>query len=104
VATKIFWGKFAENKNSSNNYGTSRKRLIEGLNRSLQNLGMDYVDILFCHKYDEDTPTLEVVQTMKTLIGSGKVLYWGTSSWPPVRLMEAVLLCDIAGCPRPIAE
>ena len=65
VATKIFWGKFGENKNACNNLGTSRKRLIEGLNRSLSNLGMDYVDILFCHRYDEDTPTLEVVQTMK---------------------------------------
>ena len=61
VSTKIFWGKFEENNNFANNFGTSRKRLIEGLNRSLNNLQMEYVDVVFCHRYDEDTPTLEVV-------------------------------------------
>jgi len=104
VSTKIFWGKFDDNTNFSNNFGTSRKRLIEGLDRSLKNLGLDYVDVLFCHRYDEDTPTIEVVQTMKSIIESGKALYWGTSTWPAVRVMEAMLLSDIVGCPRPIAE
>lgn len=78
--------------------------MIEGFNRSLKNLQMDYVDILFCHRYDYETPTIEVVQTIKQIIDSGKAFYWGTSFWPAVRLMEAVLLCDIIGCPRPIAE
>lgn len=104
VSTKIFWGKFADNTNGINNIGTSRKRLIEGLNRSLKNLGMDYVDIVFCHRYDCHTPTIEVVQTMKSIIESGKAFYWGTSTWPATRVMEAMLLCDIVGCPRPIAE
>jgi voltage-dependent potassium channel beta subunit len=104
VSTKLFWGRFDENNNFVNNFGTSRKRLIEGLNRSLANLKMEYVDILFCHRYDEETPTIEVVQTMKSIIDSGKALYWGTSTWPAIRVMEAMLLCDIVGCPRPIAE
>lgn len=104
VSSKIFWGKFSENTNGHNNFGTSRKRLIEGLERSLKNLQLDYVDVLFCHRYDHETPTIEVVQTMKSIISSGKALYWGTSTWPAVRVMEAMLLCDIVGCPRPIAE
>ena len=104
VSTKIFWGRFPENTNDANNMGTSRKRLQEGLDRSLKNLQLDYVDVLFCHRYDDHTPTMEVIRAMKDLIAQGKAHYWATSSWPPVRVMEAILLCDIVGCPRPIAE
>ena len=104
ITTKIFFGKFPDNTNAVNNMGTSRKRLIEGLDRSLKNLQLDYVDVLFCHRYDDDTPTREVVETMKELIAQGKILYWGTSTWPGARVIEAILLADILGCPRPIAE
>ena len=104
ISTKIFFGKFPTNNNSHNNVGCSRKRLIEGLDRSLANLDFPYVDIVFCHRYDDGTPTLEVVQTIKSLIDQGKCFYWGTSTWPAVRVMEAILLCDAIGCPRPIAE
>ena len=104
VSTKIFSGKFPENTTRVNNVGCSRKRLIEGLNRSLKNLEFDYVDVVFCHRYDEGTPTIETVQAIKAIITSGKALYWATSTWPPVKLMEAIHLCDAIGCPRPIAE
>lgn len=104
VSTKIFFGKFDENKNSHNNMGCSRKRLVEGLDRSLKNLDMEYVDVVFCHRYDNETPTMEVVLAIKSIIESGKALYWGTSTWPAVRVMEAMLMCDAVGCPRPIAE
>lgn len=104
VSTKIFWGDFEEDTINVNNRGISRKRLMEGLNRSLKNLEMDYVDVVFCHRYDEETTTLEVVEAMKAILDSGKAIYWGTSAWPPVRVMEAMLLCDIYHCPRPIAE
>ena len=104
ITTKIFWGKFAHNTTAINNNGTSRKRLQEGLDRSLKNLQLDYVDVLFCHRYDYETPTIEVVQAMKELIASGKALYWATSTWPVERVIEAILLADKIGCPRPIAE
>ena len=104
IYTKIFWGRFPENTNGVNNNGTSVKHLKEGLNRSLKNLQTDYVDLVLCHRYDQDTPTREVVQTMKHLIAENKTLYWGTSAWPVERVMEAILLCDILGCPRPICE
>ena len=104
VATKIFWGKHPENTNTANNLGTSRKRLFEGVERSLKNLQLDYVDVLFAHRYDDETPTIEVVRAFKDLIAQGKTFYWGTSTWPAVRVMEAILLCKIEGCPKPIAE
>lgn len=104
VSTKIFNGDYPENSNTFNNIGTSRKRIIEGLDRSLQNLQMEYVDVVFCHKWDPKCPMTEVVLAMKTVISQGKAHYWATSNYPPVRLMEAILTCDILGCPRPIAE
>lgn len=104
LTTKIFWGKQKENVNAKNVFGVSRKHLIEGVNRSLKLLQHDYVDILFCHRYDHTTPTKEVCETMKILIESGKVLYWGTSEWPAARIMEAIHICDKIGAPRPIAE
>ena len=60
VATKIFWGKFETEDNTIiNSFGTSRKHLIEGVERSLKNLELEYIDVLFCHRYDAETPTLE---------------------------------------------
>lgn len=78
VSTKIFWGKFPDNTTRINNFGTSAKRLREGIDRSLKNLGLPYVDVVFCHRYDEGTPTLEVVRAIKKILDSGKALYWGT--------------------------
>ena len=102
VSTKIYGEKHPDNK--VNSVGCSRKRLYEGLVRSLKHLQLDYVDVVFCHRYDEGTPTIETVQAIKDLITTGKALYWATSTWPPVKIMEAIHLCDAIGCPRPIAE
>ena len=104
VGTKIFFGQHAENVNPANNLGTSRKRIVEGLERSLKRLQLDYVDVVFCHRYDNNTPTIEVCQAMKTVIDQGKALYWATSNWPAARIMEAIFLSDQIGGYRPIAE
>lgn len=104
VTTKIFYGHHAENVNPANNNGTSRKRIAEGLDRSLKRLQLDYVDVVFCHRYDNSTPTIEVCQAMKTVIDQGKALYWATSNWPAARIMEAIFLSDQIGGYRPIAE
>ena len=104
VSTKIYWT-FVLNKNPGPNArGTSKKRLTDGVRKSLDRLQLDYIDILLCHRYDPTTPVIEVVQIMKKLIDAGTILYWGTSMWPAHRVMEAILLSDIVGCPRPIAE
>jgi voltage-dependent potassium channel beta subunit len=104
VTSKVFWGKYETNINSVNNVGLSVKRIQEGVSRTLKNMKMDYVDIYFCHRYDFHTPTLEVVLAMKNLIAEGKVLYWAVSAWPPIRVMEAIMLCDQHRCPRPVTE
>ena len=104
VSTKIYWGRHSSNSTDVNNVGTSRKHLYEGLERSLANLQLDYVDVLFCHRYDNETTTEEVVQAMRDIIASGQALYWATSTWPADRIMEAILLSDIHGAPRPICD
>lgn len=112
VSTKLFFGgDFPTMKTynphmniQENQVGTSRKHLIQGLKKSLENLSMDYVDILFCHRYDDETPTEEVCQAMKFILNKGMALYWGTSMWPPQRIIEAIYICDKIDCPRPVAE
>lgn len=84
ISTKIFWG-----GEGPNNTGLSHKHLVEGVNASLQRLQMDYVDLLFCHRPDLNTPVEETVWTMNQIIQQGKAFYWGTSEWPATRIMEA---------------
>ncbi len=84
ISTKIFWGGRGPNET-----GLSRKHLVEGVNRSLDHLQTDYVDLLFCHRPDLYTPVEETVWTMHQLILQGKALYWGTSEWSAARIMEA---------------
>lgn len=104
VASKLYWGKYSTNTNSLNNVGISKKRIEEACERSLKNLGFEHIDVYFCHRYDHETPMIEVVRAMRDLIERGKILYWGTSCWPPIRIMEALLLCEKENCPKPITE
>jgi voltage-dependent potassium channel beta subunit len=76
VSTKIFWG-----GNGPNDSGLSRKHIFEGLTASLGRLQLDYVDLVFCHRPDKDTPIEETVRAMSFLIDHGRALYWGTSEW-----------------------
>jgi voltage-dependent potassium channel beta subunit len=84
VSTKIFWG-----GKGPNDSGLSRKHLIEGTNASLKRLQMDYVDLIFCHRPDKDTPIEETVWAMNLIINQGKAFYWGTSEWSAQQIMEA---------------
>lgn len=104
LTTKIFWGKRSDSKNTQNLTGTARKHIAEGMKRSLQLLEHDYVDVVFCHRYDNHTPTEEVCFAMKSVIEQGQAHYWATSEWPAVRIMEAIHICDKIGAPRPIAD
>ncbi len=87
-----------------NDRGLSRKHIMESIDRSLRNLGTDYLDIYFCHRPDPDTPLLETARAMDDLIHAGKVLYWGTSTWSAALLEETVRLCDRYGLHPPQAE
>jgi voltage-dependent potassium channel beta subunit len=87
VSTKLFWG-----GQGPNDRGLSRKHIVEGINRSLKRLGLDYVDLLFCHRPDADTPIEETVRAMNWVIDQGKAFYWGTSEWSADQIMEAAMV------------
>ncbi len=88
VSSKVFWG-WRGKENKPNQFGLSRKHIVEACNEALQRLQMDYLDLYFCHRPDKNAPIEEVVWTMHNLITQGKILYWGTSEWSGVEIMEA---------------
>lgn len=73
-----------------NDRGLSRKHIFEQVDKSLKNLKTDYLDMYFCHRYDNETPLEETLQAMSDLVVSGKILYYGVSEWSPVQLTEAL--------------
>jgi voltage-dependent potassium channel beta subunit len=88
VSSKVFWG-WRGKANKPNQYGLSRKHVVEACHEALQRLQVDYLDLYFCHRPDKNTPIEEVVWTMNILIQQGKILYWGTSEWSAAEIMEA---------------
>lgn len=88
LSSKAFFGWRGTN-NKPNQTGLSRKHLTEACNEALQRLQTDYLDLFYCHRPDKSVPIEEVVFTMNTLIQQGKILYWGTSEWSGVEIMEA---------------
>lgn len=76
ISTKIFWG-----GKGPNDTGLSRKHIFEGMEASLRRLQLDYVDLVFCHRSDKDTPIEETVRAMSHIVGQGLAFYWGTSEW-----------------------
>lgn len=90
VATKVF---FPMNDGPMpNNRGLSRKHIMEQCERSLKRLGMDYIDLYQCHRYDSETPLEETLSALDDLVTQGKVLYVGFSQWSPAQIAEAVAL------------
>ncbi len=88
ISSKVFWG-WRGKLNKPNQTGLSRKHIIEACHEALQRLQVDYLDLYYCHRPDKNTPIDEVVWAMNHLIQQGKVLYWGTSEWSGVEIMEA---------------
>jgi voltage-dependent potassium channel beta subunit len=84
VSTKIFWG-----GDGPNDQGLSHKHILEGMNNALRRLQMEYVDLVFCHRPDPNTPIEETVRAMDIVIKQGKAFYWGTSEWSAADIMRA---------------
>ena len=84
--------------------GLSRKHVVESVEGSLARLGLDHLDIYFCHRYDPETEIEETARAMEDLCRTGKLLYWGTSQWPAAEIRSAVELCRAAGWHAPIVE
>ena len=84
LSTKIFWG-----GKGPNDRGLSRKHILEGTDKALARLGVDYVDLLFCHRPDIHTPLEETVRAMHHVVSQGKAFYWGTSEWSAAQIRQA---------------
>ncbi len=90
LATKVF-NPMGEGPNDR---GLSRKHIIEQCHASLKRLGMDYIDVYYCHRYDKETPLEETLRALDDLINQGKVLYVGVSEWTATQMAEAHALAD----------
>ncbi|MDG0815266.1 aldo/keto reductase [Bdellovibrio svalbardensis] len=100
ISSKVFWPMSED----INDKGLSRKHVIESVNRSLQRIGTEYLDIYFCHRYDPETPVEETIRIMDDLIHHGKILYWGTSEWTADQIQEAMDICEKRGYYKPQVE
>jgi voltage-dependent potassium channel beta subunit len=101
VTTKLYWGLY-EGVNERNTL--NRKRLIEGINGSLERLQLDYVDVLYCHRSDKTTPIEETVWAMHNIIEWGKAMYWGTSEWDADEIVAAIQIAERHHLHKPVAE
>ncbi len=101
ISTKLFWG-LHDNPNEKNTL--NRKYLLEAIDGSLKRLGTDYVDLLFCHRPDPNTPIEETVWAMHNNIERGKALYWGTSEWEAEDIVSAIEIADRHHLHKPVVE
>lgn len=101
VSTKFFWG-LNEGPNEKNTL--NRKYLLQAIDGSLKRLQMEYVDIVYCHRADPETPIEETVWAMHDIINRGKALYWGTSEWSAAQIAEAYAVADRHHLHKPQVE
>jgi voltage-dependent potassium channel beta subunit len=99
VSSKVFWG-----GEKPTQKGLSAKHVTDACHAALQRLGVDYLDLYFCHRPDIDTPIEETVRAMHNLVQQGKVLYWGTSEWSAQQLTEAYSAARQFGLTPPTME
>jgi voltage-dependent potassium channel beta subunit len=101
VSTKFYWG-LHDGPNEKNTL--NRKRLLEAMDGSLSRLQLDYVDLVFCHRPDPNTPVEEVVWAMHDIVSRGKAVYWGTSMWSAAEIMAAWQIADKHHLHKPVME
>jgi voltage-dependent potassium channel beta subunit len=101
VSTKFYWG-ITEDPNGRNTL--NRKYLLEAMAGSLKRLGLDYVDLVYCHRPDPQTPLEETVWAMHTIIERGDALYWGTSEWSADEIRAAWDIAEKHHLHKPIVE
>ncbi len=100
ISSKAFWPM----SDDVNDRGLSRKHLVESVNASLQRIGTDYLDLFFCHRWDDETPLEETVRALDDLVHQGKILYWGTSEWTGAQIQAALDLCERHNLVKPQVE
>jgi voltage-dependent potassium channel beta subunit len=101
LTSKFFWG--IENRVNFKNT-LNRKYMSQAIEGSLKRLGTEFIDVIYCHRYDPETPIHEICMTMDQAIRRGQALYWGTSEWPASALEAAYDFCVQNSLHRPIVE
>jgi voltage-dependent potassium channel beta subunit len=102
LTTKLFWGINGEVPNMKQTL--NRKYLMQAIDASLDRLQHDYVDVLYCHRCDPDTPLEEVVWAMSDIVSSGKAHYWGTSEWTAEEIRGAIEIAERHHLHKPVTE
>ena len=105
ISTKLYWGLDDGAANQVNRRNTlNRKYLLHAIDGSLQRLGLDFVDLVYCHRPDPLTPIEETVWAMSDMITRGKALYWGTSEWSAADIRAAWDIADKHHLHKPVVE
>jgi voltage-dependent potassium channel beta subunit len=101
VSTKLFWGihDVVNVKNTLN-----RKYLLQAIEGSLERFDLDFVDLLFCHRADPNTPIEETVWAMSDIVSSGRARYWGTSEWAADEIRAAWDIAERHHLHKPVME
>jgi voltage-dependent potassium channel beta subunit len=101
ISTKLYWG-LRDGPNTKNTL--NRKYLMHAIDGSLERLGLEFVDLLFCHRPDPDTPVEETVWAMSDIVAAGKAHYWGTSEWSADAIEEAYEIAERYNLRKPVME
>jgi voltage-dependent potassium channel beta subunit len=101
VSTKLFWGLYPD-VNMRNTL--NRKYLSQAIDGSLKRFGLDFVDLVFCHRPDANTPIEETVWAMSDMVSSGKALYWGTSEWSADEIRAAYDFAESHNLHKPLMD
>lgn len=104
VSTKFFWGLDREGNAVNRRDTLNRKYLMQAIDGSLARMKLDFIDIVYCHRPDPNTPIEETVWAMSDMITQGKALYWGTSEWSAQDIRSAWQVAERHHLHRPVVE
>ena len=104
VSTKFFWGLSRDGDAVNRKDTLNRKYLMQAIDGSLQRFGLDFIDLVYCHRPDPHTPLEETVRAMNDMIVQGKALYWGTSEWGAADIAAAWQIASHHGWHKPLME
>jgi len=104
VSTKFFWGLDRSGEGINRRNTLNRKYLAQAIDGSLKRFGLDYVDLVYCHRPDPHTPVEETVWAMSDMITQGKALYWGTSEWSADEIRAAWNIAERHHLHKPVME
>jgi len=104
VSTKFFWGLDRDAQPVNHKDTLNRKYLMQAIDGSLMRMGLDFIDLVYCHRPDPRTPIEETVWAMSDMISRGKAQYWGTSEWSADEIRAAWGIAERHHLHKPVME